>query len=51
MWFRSDEKYTLVQTPSMQAVIRSSLKELEQQLDPDAFWMIHRNCLVAVSAF
>ncbi|MBM3370251.1 MAG: response regulator transcription factor [Betaproteobacteria bacterium] len=50
MWFRSDEKYTLVQTPSMQAVIRSSLKELEQQLDPDAFWMIHRNCLVAVSA-
>jgi len=50
LWFRSDEKYTVVRTPQQEAVIRTPLKDLVQQLPHDHFWPIHRNCIVAVSA-
>jgi len=50
VFFRSDEKYTLVQTEQAEYLIRKSLKELEDELDPDEFWRIHRSTLVRVSA-
>jgi DNA-binding LytR/AlgR family response regulator len=50
LFFKSDEKYTLVQTEQAQYLIRKSLKELEDELDPDEFWRIHRSSLVRVSA-
>lgn len=50
LWFRSDDKYTSVRTLQQEAIIRTSLKELEPQLDPERFWTIHRNCIVAVPA-
>ena len=50
LWFRSDDKYTVVRTAHQEAVIRTPLKELAQQLPPDHFWPIHRNCIVAVGA-
>lgn len=50
LFFMSDEKYTRVQTPQVEALIRKPIKELVDELDPDAFWQIHRSTLVAVSA-
>ncbi|WP_199153879.1 LytTR family DNA-binding domain-containing protein, partial [Chromobacterium sp. ASV23] len=48
--FQSDEKYTLVQTASCEALIRTPLKELLPQLDPEQFWQVHRATLVRVAS-
>ncbi|GGX09265.1 putative response regulatory protein [Undibacterium macrobrachii] len=50
LFFKSDEKYTLVQTEQAEFLIRKTLKELEDELDPKEFWRIHRSTLVRVSA-
>lgn len=50
LFFQSDDKYTRVQTATAQHLIRKTLKELEEELDPDEFWRIHRSTLVRVDA-
>jgi DNA-binding LytR/AlgR family response regulator len=50
LFFQSDEKYTRVQTASGEFLIRKTLKELADELDPDEFWRIHRSTLVRVDA-
>lgn len=50
LFFKSDEKYTLVQTEQAEFLIRKTLKELEDELDPKEFWRIHRSTLVRVNA-
>lgn len=50
LFFKSDEKYTVVQTEQAEYLIRKSLKELEDELDPKEFWRIHRATLVRASA-
>jgi DNA-binding LytR/AlgR family response regulator len=50
LFFISDEKYTRVQTPQVEALIRKPIKELVDELDPEAFWQIHRSTLIAVNA-
>jgi DNA-binding LytR/AlgR family response regulator len=50
LFFQSDEKYTRVQTEHAEFLIRKSLKELEDELDPDEFWRIHRSTIVKVDA-
>lgn len=50
LFFRADDKYTCVQTDQAEFLIRKSLKELEDELDPDEFWRIHRSTLVRVDA-
>lgn len=50
LFFQSDEKYTRVQTASGEFLIRKTLKELAEELDPDEFWRIHRSTLVRVDA-
>lgn len=50
LFFKSDEKYTLVQTEQAEFLIRKTLKELEDELDPKQFWRIHRSTLVNVNA-
>ncbi len=50
LFFKSDEKCTRVVTRNEEAVIRTSLKELLDALDPNAFWQIHRSVLVQVRA-
>jgi len=50
LFFISDEKYTRVQTPQVEALIRKPIKELVDELDPERFWQIHRSTLVAVDA-
>lgn len=50
LFFRADEKYTRVQTSQGEFLIRKTLKELEDELDPNEFWRIHRSTLVRVDA-
>jgi DNA-binding LytR/AlgR family response regulator len=48
VYFRADHKYTSVVTPDSEALIRRPLKSLAEDVDPDAFWQIHRSALVNV---
>jgi DNA-binding LytR/AlgR family response regulator len=50
LFFISDEKYTRVQTATVEALIRKPIKELIDELDPQQFWQIHRSTLVNVKA-
>ena len=50
LFFISDEKYTRVQTPKLEALIRKPIKELVDELDPQIFWQIHRSTLVNARA-
>ena len=50
LFFISDEKYTRVQTASLEALIRKPIKELVGELDADQFWQIHRSTLVNARA-
>jgi DNA-binding LytR/AlgR family response regulator len=49
-YFKSDSKYTLVVTADSESLIRRSVKELVDELDPDVFWPIHRGVIVNVNA-
>jgi DNA-binding LytR/AlgR family response regulator len=46
LFFISDEKYTRVQTATVEALIRKPIKELLDELDMNLFWQIHRSTLV-----
>jgi DNA-binding LytR/AlgR family response regulator len=50
LFFRSDEKYTRVQTRDQEAFIRTPIRELLPQLDAQQFWQIHRSAIVNLSA-
>jgi DNA-binding LytR/AlgR family response regulator len=50
LFFRSDEKYTRVQTRQQEAFIRTPIRDLLPQLDPQQFWQIHRSTIVNLSA-
>ena len=50
LFFQADDKYTRVQTATAEFLIRKTLKELLDELDPDEFWRIHRSTLVRVDA-
>jgi DNA-binding LytR/AlgR family response regulator len=47
-YFQASEKYTTVVTRDAELLIRTSIKELAEQLDPAQFWQIHRSTLVNV---
>ncbi|MEO8717515.1 MAG: LytTR family DNA-binding domain-containing protein [Burkholderiales bacterium] len=49
-YFQSDTKYTRVVTAGAESLIRKSLKELVEELDPALFWQIHRSTIVNVGA-
>ncbi|MBL8533662.1 MAG: response regulator transcription factor [Betaproteobacteria bacterium] len=48
--FQAADKYTLVRTAEREWLIRTSLKDLESELDPREFWRIHRNTIARVGA-
>ena len=50
LFFISDEKYTRVQTATLEALIRKPIKELVEELDMSQFWQIHRSTLVSTKA-
>lgn len=50
LYFRSEDKYTKVVTADAEALIRKPIKELYDELDPEAFWQIHRGTIVSLRA-
>jgi DNA-binding LytR/AlgR family response regulator len=50
LYFKSDQKYTLVVTRDSEALIKTPIKELSDELDPGMFWRVHRSTLVNVHA-
>lgn len=47
-YFQSADKYTAVLTRDAELLLRTPLKELVTQLDPEEFWQVHRGTLVNV---
>ena len=47
-YFQATDKYTAVFTQDAELLIRTSIKELLEQLDPEQFWQVHRGTLVNV---
>jgi DNA-binding LytR/AlgR family response regulator len=50
VYFQSDTKYTRVVLAQGEALIRTPLKELLAELDPEKFWQIHRGTIVNLDA-
>lgn len=50
IFMRSDEKYTLVVWAEGEALIRMSIRELIEQLDPQSFAQVHRSVVVNLHA-
>jgi len=50
LYFQSDTKYTRVVLASGEALIRTPLKDLLADLDPEKFWQVHRGTIVNLDA-
>jgi len=50
LYFQSDTKYTRVVLASGEALIRTPLKDLLSDLDPEQFWQVHRGTIVNLAA-
>ncbi|OLQ94239.1 DNA-binding response regulator [Vibrio ponticus] len=50
LYFKAEEKYVSIYTDESEYLIRTPLKELLSQLDPEQFWKIHRSTVVRVAA-
>lgn len=50
LYFKSDQKFTLVVTADSEALIKKTIRELGDELDPTMFWQIHRSTVVNVYA-
>jgi DNA-binding LytR/AlgR family response regulator len=48
-YFQAADKYTSVVTALGELLIRTSIKELVEQLDPEVFWQVHRGTIVNVN--
>ena len=46
LYFEAADKYVRVLTAEREYLIRTALKELIEQLDPQEFWQVHRSTLV-----
>ena len=50
LFFQSDEKYTLVATRELDALIKTPIKEILDGIDAEKFWQIHRSTIVNAAA-
>ncbi len=50
LFFQAEDKYTKVVTRDGEALIKKPIKELFDELDPEAFWQIHRATIVSLRA-
>ena len=50
VYFQADTKYTRVVLQNGEALIRTPLKELLAELDPEKFWLVHRSTIVNLDA-
>src|SRR5260370_1854428 len=46
VYFHAEDKYTKVVTADGEALIRKTIKELFDELDPELFWQVHRGTIV-----
>jgi DNA-binding LytR/AlgR family response regulator len=47
-YFKAEDKYTVVRTREAEALIKKTIRQLTEELDPDQFWRIHRGIIVSV---
>jgi DNA-binding LytR/AlgR family response regulator len=47
-YFKSDSKYTMVMWDGGEALIRKTIRELADELDPERFAQVHRSAVVAL---
>lgn len=50
LFFRSDHKYTAAVTREREHLVNRTLKQLVEELDPEAFWRVHRSYVVNLRA-
>jgi len=50
LYFEAADKYIRVLTATQEHLIRTPLKQLLPQLDPQVFWQVHRAVVVRASA-
>jgi DNA-binding LytR/AlgR family response regulator len=50
LYFKSDQKFTMVVTRDAEALIKKTIRELTDELDPAMFWQVHRSTIVNVYA-
>ncbi len=48
-YFKAEDKYTVVKTPTGESLIKKSIQQLATALDPDQFWRIHRGTIINVN--
>ena len=48
-YFKAEDKYTLVKTLENESLIKRSIRQLVEELDPDQFWRIHRGSIVNIN--
>ena len=48
-YFKAEDKYTLVKTIEKESLIKKSIRQLSEELDPDQFWRIHRGSIVNIN--
>jgi len=50
LFFQSRDKYTAVVTADKERYVRTPLRDLVNELDPDEFWQVHRASVIRVAA-
>ena len=48
LYFKAEDKYTIVQTATNEFLIKTPIKDLENDLDPKQFWRVHRSAIVNI---
>lgn len=48
LYFKAEDKYTIVQTASNEFLIKTPIKVLENELDSKQFWRVHRSAIVNI---
>jgi DNA-binding LytR/AlgR family response regulator len=48
-YFKAEDKYTVVKTPTSEFLIKKSIRQLTTELDPEHFWRIHRGTIINVN--
>jgi len=48
-YFKAEDKYTVVKTRDGESLIKKSIRQLTEELDPEQFWRIHRGTIINIS--
>ncbi len=48
VFFMAEDKYTTVKLETKEFLIKKTIKELEQELDPGQFWRVHRASIINI---